>query len=87
MPDETINLTLPQQIKIKIDHEIESSDFADANEYLTDLLEVHFERKRILSLVDEAIKEDDYSPLTTQDFVDMKQELKDHIEAKKEQTA
>lgn len=48
MPNETINVTLPCQVKIQVDSEIESCVFAYANEFLSYLVEPHFERKRIL---------------------------------------
>ena len=72
-----MKLTLSHQIKTKINEEIKNGEFNDIEVHY--FLAVHFERKRILALVDEAIEEDNYSPLTKQDFVDWKKDLKARI--------
>lgn len=75
MSEKTINFTPSDQIKTQIDTEVENGDFENANDFLNDLLAVHFERKRILALVDEAIEDDNYTPVSSQEFRDIRQEI------------
>lgn len=75
MSEKTINFTPSDQVKTQIDTEVENGDFENANEFLNELLAVHFERKRILALVDEAIEDDNYTPVSSQEFSDIKQEI------------
>ena len=77
MPDKTINLTLPDQVKTEIESEAKSGGFANASDWLNNLVITYFERKRVLGLVAEGLADTSRSPV---DWSNMEAELEAHIQ-------
>lgn len=76
MENESINVTLTHQIKIQVDSEIEKGGFANADEFLNELVGTHFERQRIMKLVAEGLADKELSPV---DWTEMSAELENYI--------
>lgn len=77
MPDKTFNFTLSDQVTNQIDNEIESGDFANANEWLNNLVTTYFERKRVIGLVAEGLADKNRASV---DWSEMEAELEAHIQ-------
>lgn len=70
---------MPHNMKARIEEEAKNGDFASVSDFLRDLVRDYLEDKRIERLVLEGLSDKNATPLTKQDFLDMKAELSEYI--------
>ena len=84
MPNKTLSIALPDALREEINAAVDA-DYGNTSEFFRDaareLLKKRQEAKLERMLL-EAVESDDFTPLTKQDFVEMKSELVEHIKSK-----
>lgn len=87
MTYKTMNISIPEQMKTDIEEEVRTGKFASVSDFIRDLVRDYLEDKRIENLVLEGLRDKNVSPLTKQDFKDMKSELEEYLKSKNKQPA
>lgn len=63
-------------MKIEVEREVADGHFASTSDFVRDIIRDYLEDKRIERLVVEGLRDTDVTPLTSQDFIEMKEALK-----------
>ena len=85
MAKATVNISLPPTMKAQIEEIVSNDGYGNTSEFFRDLVREYLRKrqeKKFEAMVLEAIEENNYSPVTKQDFTDMRSELKEYIKSK-----
>ena len=75
----TINISVPKKMKLLIEKEVKTGNFGSTSDFFRDLVRDYLEEKRIEQLIIAGIQDNSTTPLTKQDFIDIKNQLTEHI--------
>ena len=75
MATATINIALPETLKAEVENAIKTDGYGNTSEFFRDLARnylKHRQEKKLESMLLEAIEEGDFTPLTHNDFEEIK---------------
>jgi len=75
MATATINIALPENLKIEVENAIKSDGYGNTSEFFRELARDYLKQrqeKKLEAMLIEAIEDDDFSPLTHADFEEIK---------------
>jgi len=85
MAKATVNISLPPTMREQIKEIVSTEGYGNTSEFFRELVREYLKKqqeKKFEAMVLEAIESNDYSPVTPQDFVDMRKELEEYIKSK-----
>lgn len=71
----TLNISMPPGMREQIDAEVAAGNFASSSDFIRDLVRNYLDDKRMERLVAAGLKDKNVTPLTKEDFVEMKSSL------------
>lgn len=83
---QTMNISLPEQLKDFVDHQVNSGRYSSVSEYVRDLIradEKQKAREKLETLLMEGIDSGNASAMTRQDWDDIRKEALKQFEARK----
>lgn len=83
----TINISIPENLKIKVEEVIASEGYGNTSEFFRDLVRDYLERrqeKKLESLLLEGLESGEATPLTKTDFEDIKKRELERIKNKQQ---
>src|SRR5437762_2451246 len=83
---QTMNISLPDQLKEFVDSQVESGRYSSVSEYVRDLIRIDEKRKtqeRLEALLMEGIQSSEPTEMTRQDWDDIRKEALKQFEARK----
>jgi antitoxin ParD1/3/4 len=90
VPDMTsMNISLPDSLKQFVDEQISTGAYGSANDYVVRLISEAQDRKyreEIEQKVLEALDRGDYSPMSSQEWEDLRAEIRDRAELRERQS-
>ncbi len=84
MAKATVNISLPLTMKAQVEEIVLNDGYGNTSEFFRDLVREYLRKrqeKKFEAMILEAIEENDYTPLTKEDFTDMRKELAEYIES------
>jgi antitoxin ParD1/3/4 len=85
-PMQTMNISLPDQLKEFVDNQVESGGYSSVSEYVRDLIRIDEKRKaqeKLEALLMEGILSSEPTEMTRQDWDDIRKEALKQFEARK----
>jgi len=83
---QTMNISLPDQLKEFVDNQVESGSYSSVSEYVRDLIRIDEKRKaqeKLEALLMEGIQSSEPTEMTRQDWDDIRKEALKQFEARK----
>ena len=83
---QTMNISLPDQLKEFVDNQVESGGYSSVSEYVRDLIRIDEKRKaqeKLEALLMEGILSSEPTEMTRQDWDDIRKEALKQFEARK----
>jgi antitoxin ParD1/3/4 len=83
---QTMNISLPDQLKEFVDHQVGSGRYSSVSEYVRDLIREDEKRKaqeKLEAMLMEGVQSGGPTELTSQDWADIRQEALRKVEARR----
>lgn len=87
MENTTVNISMPKSMKDDVDDIVESDGYGNTSEFFRELVRGRLSernQKRLEALILEGLNSGPTTPLTRDDFVDMKRRLTERFNARKQ---
>jgi len=82
MPKTTVNISLPDTMKSEIEKIVSMDGYGNTSEFFRDLVRGYLKKRKELkleSMLIETVENGDFSPVTSQDFADIKKRGLDRV--------